>query len=151
MKVSRGSDKHYTLVIYIVIHINMKYLSTGNAVYDLKYHLVIVTKYRRKILTKEMIGDIKELVSNILSNILSNNKNSLIELNGEEDHIHMIIELKPTAQLPKIINTIKTVSSRILRKKYNLKSLVRNKNILWSPSYFITTCGNTTIDVLKNM
>lgn len=123
----------------------VKYLSTGNAVYNLNYHLVIVTKYRKKILTNEMINDVKILVSNILEK----NKSNLIELNGEQDHIHMLLSLRPTIILTKLINSIKTISSRELRKKYNLESLKYNKNVLWSPSYFIITCGAVKLETLK--
>jgi putative transposase len=123
---------------------SIKYLPTGNAVYSLTYHLVLVTNYRRKVLTKEMLEDIKGLVENILFK----NKCRLIESNGEEDHIHMVIELSPVVVLTKIINSIKTVSSRVLRKKYKLESLKRNDTVLWSPSYFIATCGDVGLDKL---
>ena len=123
----------------------MRYLSTGHAVFKLCYHLVIITKYRKKILTKEMIEDIKELTSNILIK----NSCNLLEINGEEDHVHILFETLPTTELTKLINCIKTVSSRILRKKYKINSLKRNKNVLWSPSYFIATCGEVRIEILK--
>lgn len=123
----------------------MRYSSTGNAVFKLCYHLVVVTKYRRKILSRDMIDDINILVNNILIK----NQCNLLELNGEEDHIHLLFETIPTTNITKIINSIKTVSSRILRKKYNLPSLKRNKNVLWSPSYFICSCGEVKIEILK--
>lgn len=123
----------------------MRYLSTGHAVFKLCYHLVIITKYRKKILTKEMIEDIKELISNILTK----NSCNLLEINGEEDHVHILFETLPTTELTKLINSIKTVSSRILRKKYKINSLKKNKNVLWSPSYFIATCGEVRIEILK--
>lgn len=123
----------------------MRYLSTGHAVFKLCYHLVIITKYRKKILTKEMIEDIKELISNILTK----NSCNLLEINGEADHVHILFETLPTTELTKLINSIKTVSSRILRKKYKINSLKKNKNVLWSPSYFIATCGEVRIEILK--
>ncbi len=127
------------------MHRVMRYLSTGNAVFKLCYHLVIVTKYRRKILTQEMIEDVKELISNILGK----NSCNLLEINGEEDHVHILFETLPTTNLTKLINCIKTVSSRVLRKKYQLKSLKSNKNVLWSPSYFIASCGEVKIEILR--
>jgi putative transposase len=123
----------------------MRYLSTGNAVFKLCYHLVIITKYRKKILTKEMIADINE----ICKGILEKNSCKILEINGEEDHIHILFETLPTATLTKLVNSIKTVSSRIIRKKYNLQSLKTGKSILWSPSYFIATCGEIKIEILK--
>jgi putative transposase len=123
----------------------MRYLSTGHAVFKLCYHLVIITKYRRKILTPEMIEDIRELITNVLSK----NSCNLLEINGEADHVHILFETLPTTELTKLINCIKTVSSRILRKKYQLQSLKRNKNVLWSPSYFIASCGEVKIETLR--
>jgi len=127
------------------MHTNMRYSSTGNAVFKLCYHLVIVTKYRRKILDNNMTEDIIELISNILDK----NGCTLVECNGESDHVHFLIETIPTTNLTKIINSIKTVSSRILRKKYKIASLKAGKKVLWSPSYFISTCGEVKIDILK--
>ena len=135
----------FSSVLCIVMRRIMRYLSTGNAVFKLCYHLVIITKYRRKILTKEMIEDVKELASNILNK----NECGLLEISGEKDHVHILFETLPTTNLTKLINCIKTVSSRILRKKYQLQSLKRNKNVLWSPSYFIASCGEVKIEVLK--
>lgn len=123
----------------------MKYLSTGNAVYKLCYHLVIVTKYRKKILTEDMMCDIRELISHIIDK----QDCDLIEINGEPDHVHLLLSLKPTTSLTKLINSIKTVTSRVLRKKYSLTASSGKKNALWSPSYFITTCGEVKLEVLK--
>lgn len=129
------------------MHREMRYLSTGNAVFKLTYHLVIVTKYRKKILTKEMIRIIKDIVKKILKK----QDGKLIEINGEEDHVHILFETKPTIYLPKIINSIKTVSSRILRKKFNINEIKKNGKVgkLWSPSYFIISTGGASIDILK--
>ena len=123
----------------------MRYLSTGNAVFKLCYHLVICTKYRRKVLTKRMIADIEEMTREILERAGC----SLLEMNGEKDHIHLLFETLPTNSLTKIVNSIKTITSRMLRKAYKLPSLKKNKKVLWSPSYFIASCGEVRIEILK--
>lgn len=118
----------------------MKYLSTGNAVFKLCYHIVLVTKYRKKILNSEMLKDIEELCENILNR----NKCNLLEVNGEADHIHLLVDTIPNSSITKLINSMKTISSRVLRKKYKI-----SQKALWSPSYFIATCGEVKIDILK--
>jgi putative transposase len=122
----------------------MKYSSTGNAVYSLTYHLVLVTKYRKKILNKNMIEDMREIVESILGR----NECKLIEINGEEDYTHILMELVPRVSLVKIINSIKTVSSRILRNRYKLESIKMGKKVLWSSSYLIVTCGDFKFETL---
>jgi len=123
----------------------MKYLSTGHAVYSLKYHMVIITKYRRKVLSQEKIEYIKE----VISSILKKNNGELLEINGEEDHIHILFEISPVVVLTKLICSIKTISSRMLRKEYKMESLRSKKGTLWSSSYFIATCGEVRLEILK--
>ena len=123
----------------------MRYLSTGNAVFKLCYHLVIITKYRRKVLSKRIIADIHR----IISDICIKNQCGVLELNGEVDHIHILFETLPTTILTKLVNSIKTVTSRMIRKRYGIKDFKPNKRALWSPSYFIASCGEVKIEVLK--
>ena len=107
--------------------------------------MVFITKYRRKVLTEAMIEDVRQ----IIGSICSKNQCKVLELNGEADHIHILFETVPTTNLCKLVNVIKTVSSRMIRKRYGLKSLKRNKRVLWSPSYFIASCGAVKIAVLE--
>jgi putative transposase len=115
----------------------MKYLSTGNAVFSLSYYLVIITKNRQNVLNNEMTEDIKEIVTNILVK----NNSSILKFTGEQNCIYIAFETPPTVFLPSLVNSIKTVSSRILRKKYQLPSLTKNKSTLWDSSYFIVSFG----------
>ena len=71
-------------------------------------------------------------------------------MNGEEDHIHVLFEAPPQVELAKLINNIKTVSSRRIRKEF--ESHVNKfywKPYFWSNSYLILTTGGATIDVIK--
>ena len=67
-----------------------------------------------------------------------------------EDHIHILFRAKPTLDIPKFINLLKGRTSRELRKNY--KEFLKDKlwgDSFWSPSYFLATTGNVTIDILK--
>ena len=73
-----------------------------------------------------------------------------VEFNGESDHIHLIFQYTPQVQLSKLINNLKTVSSRYLKKEFQERcEKFYGKDALWSGSYYISSCGGVTIDVLK--
>jgi putative transposase len=75
----------------------------------------------------------------------------LVEFNGESDHVHLLFRYHPSLQLSKLINNLKTVSSRVLRRDYleRLGKTYGNKETLWNSYYFISSCGGVTVDVLR--
>ena len=124
----------------------MKLRSHSHCVYKLTYHLVLVTKYRHKCITKEILGFLKK---NIEDN-LNKNDIELLEFNGESDHIHLLIEAHPSMELSKVINNIKTVSSRMVRKEF--KSYLEKfywKPYFWKRGYCIITTGGATLDIIR--
>lgn len=74
-----------------------------------------------------------------------------MEFNGESDHVHLLFRYYPYLQLSKLINNLKTVSSRVLRRDYleRLGKTYGNKETLWNSYYFISSCGGVTVDVLR--
>lgn len=86
--------------------------SAYHSVYEINYHLVLITKYRNKCLTKEIISDLYL----IFNDLCKKWEVELIEFNGEQDHVHLLLGFNPTIQPSKFINNLKTVSSRLLRK-----------------------------------
>lgn len=75
----------------------------------------------------------------------------LVEFNGEADHVHLLISVNPKIQPSKLVNNLKTVSSRLLRKDFgeHLEKVYRSQPIFWSRSYCILSCGGAPISVLK--
>ena len=75
----------------------------------------------------------------------------LLEFNGEADHVHLLLAVNPKVQPSKLVNNLKTVSSRLLRKEFgeHLNRVYRNKPVFWSRSYCIISCGGAPISVLK--
>ncbi|WP_281819924.1 IS200/IS605 family transposase, partial [Vallitalea longa] len=112
--------------------------SNRHSIYNLKYHLVVITKYRHKCINKELLDDLNE----IFKNIIEGKNGTIIEFNGEPDHIHLLFETPPQVELAKLVNTLKTVSSRLIRKKHSeyLKEYYC-KPVFWSRSYCILTTG----------
>ena len=122
------------------------YKKNRHSCYSLKYHLVVVTKYRNKCITKDVLNRIEEIAQNLFATW----KCEIIEINGEADHIHILFEAPPQVQLSKLINNFKTVSSRYIRKEFSEHlSKFYWKPYFWSQSYLIISTGGTTIEVIK--
>jgi len=108
-------------------------------------HLVFVTKYRRKIFNKKAIN----ILHIIFSKVCEDFDATLVEMDGENDHVHLLVEYPPKLALSILVNSLKGVSSRLLRK--HLPSMTAHywKGVLWSPSYFASSCGGATIEIVK--
>ncbi|WP_456488873.1 IS200/IS605 family transposase [Caminibacter pacificus] len=117
-----------------------------HAKYDLKYHLVLVTKYRKKCITKDMLNKLEEIIRDICNRW----DVEVLEFSGEEDHIHILISAHPSMELSKFINNLKTVSSRLIRKEFKEHlSKFYWKPYFWTRAYFIATTGGAPLEVIK--
>jgi putative transposase len=112
----------------------------SNSAFRLIYHLVLVTKFRRQSLTT----DILERMQLILRDLLGKWECDLIEFGGEADHIHLLFETHPSVELSKLVNNIKTVTSRRLRSEYSehlSQFYWGSKPQFWSSSYALISVG----------
>ena len=123
----------------------MHYRTGRHVVYDLHVHLVFVTKYRRDVLSELSITDLR----NIFKKVCTDFEATLVECNGEDDHVHLLITYPPKVQLSKLVNSLKGVSSRKLRELRPEISGRYYNGVLWSPSYFAASCGGAPLDVIK--
>ncbi|MGB4497279.1 MAG: IS200/IS605 family transposase [Methylococcaceae bacterium] len=117
-----------------------------HCVFMLHVHLVFVTKYRRGVFTKEVIEDLRGIFAKVCTDFEA----ELVEFDGEDDHVHLLVNYPPKVAVSKLVNSLKGVSSYLIRKK-NYPS-VQNKlwgNALWSPSYFAGSCGGAPIEVIR--
>ena len=118
-----------------------------HAVFDLEYHLVIVTKYRHPVLTEEVK---KRLISHTYRLFESNFECQVLEINMDKDHVHILFRAKPQVQLSKLVNNYKTVTSRLLRKEFsNFLSEYYWKAYFWSRSYFIGTVSERSHEIVS--
>jgi len=125
---------------------NQELDASFHAVYKLTYHLVMVTKYRKKVITKEILSRIKEITSCLFSKY----ECILIEFSGEEDHVHILFQAHPAIKLSALVNNLKTVSSRRVRKEFKDHVLKYYwKPHFWSRSYFIVSAGGAPLSVIK--
>ena len=128
--------------------ITMQYdLDKGNhSVYSLHYHFVQCVKYRQKALVNPLLID---FLKTKIHNISKTFEVEVINIECDKDHFHLLFTAKPTLNIPKYINTIKTVTSREIRKNFPEVLNLLWKDAFWSRSYFIANTGQVTLDVLK--
>ena len=100
--------------------------NNNHSVFLLYYHLILVVKYRRKVIDNNISFRLKE----IFEYIAPSYNITLIEWNDDKDHVHILIKAHPNTQLSKFINAYKSASSRLIKKEF---PSVRSK--LWK-EYF---------------
>lgn len=117
-----------------------------HVVFNLHVHLVFVAKYRRKVFTKEILDDMRQIFESVCTDFEA----QLVEFDGENDHVHLLVNYPPKVSISKLVNSLKGVSSRMIRQK-NYPS-IREKlwgGALWSPSYFAGSCGGAPISIIR--
>jgi putative transposase len=73
------------------------------------------------------------------------------QFNGESDYVHLVIDYPPDVEVSKLVNNLKTVSSRLIRKEFNEQvNQFYNKPVFWTGAYFVASCGGVTIEQLKS-
>lgn len=121
------------------------YRTGRHCVFALHIHLVFVTKYRRDVLSGPAIRDLAAIFGKVCDDF----KARLVECNGEDDHVHLLVEYPPQVALSKLVNSLKGVSSRLLRMHRPEVSGRYFKGVLWSPSYFAASCGGAPISIIR--
>ena len=124
----------------------MRELDTNNhSVFSMYYHLVLVTKYRRKVID----DDISLRLQEIFENIQDRYNITLLEWNHDKDHVHILFKSHPNTELSKFINAYKSASSRLIKKDF---PGIRNqlwKAYFWSKSFCLITTDGVSIEVIK--
>ena len=116
-----------------------------HCVYRLHVHLVFVTKYRRRVFNARAI----DVLRGIFADVCSDAQATLVEMDGEDDHVHPLVEYPPKVAVCSLVNNLKGVSSRLLRQQ---RPDIRQrywKGVLWSPSYFVSSCGGAPISIVR--
>ena len=117
-----------------------------HCVFKMHVNLVFVTKYRGEVFTKEVIDDLRGIFAGVCTDLAA----ELMEFDGEHDHVHLLVNYPPKLAVSVLVNSLKGVSSRMIRKK-NYPS-IRTKlwgGALWSPSYFAGSCGGAPIAIIR--
>ena len=116
-----------------------------HCVFLMHVHLVFVTKYRREVFTKAILDDLRGIFTRVCADFEA----QLIEMDGEDDHVHLLVEYPPKVAVSNLVNSLKGVSSRLLRKERPDIQKRYWKGVLWSPSYFASSCGGAPISIVR--
>lgn len=116
-----------------------------HSVFSLNYHLVLVVKYRRKVLNDNISNRAKE----IFDYISTKYNITLLEWNHDKDHIHILFKAHPNSELSKFINAYKSASSRLLKKEFPETRQYLWKDKFWSQSFCLISVGGAPLSILK--
>ena len=119
--------------------------NNNHSVFLMYYHLVLVVKYRRKVINE----DISQRLKGIFEYIAPNYNITIIEWNDDVDHVHILFKGHPNTQLTKFINAYKSASSRLIKKEFPQIKTKLWKEHFWTRSFCLLTTGGVTIDVIK--
>ena len=108
--------------------------------------MVFITKYRRVVFTKKILREFRTIFASVCNDFGA----YLVEFDGENDHVHLLVNYSPKVSISKLVNSLKGVSSRLIRKQKHrcIQKSLWGKN-LWSPSYFAGSCVETPLEVVK--
>ena len=120
--------------------------SSSHAVFNLKLHIVFVTKYRRKTLSPELLAYLEEAFREILAAW----RCKLLEFGGEPDHIHMLVDIHPALDISVLVNNLKTASARRARNRFaeHLKPFYW-KPLFWTRAYYVSSVGGATLEQVR--
>jgi putative transposase len=108
-------------------------------------HLVFVTKYRRRVFDAAAIDALRDVFQSVCRDIEAR----LVQIDGEDDHVHLLIEYPPKVPGSSLVNSLKGVSSRLLRQRRPDLRKRYCRGVLWSPSYFAASCGGAPIAIVR--
>ena len=122
-------------------------ISTGrHCVFAMHVHLVFVTKYRSRVFDGDSLNRLRILFTRICTDFEA----ELVQMDGEDNHVHLLVKYPPKVAVSNLVNSLKGVSSRMLRKERPDLAARYWKGALWSPSYFAASCGGARINILKD-
>lgn len=123
-----------------------EYRRGRHVVSALHVHLVFVTKYRRGVFDDAMLTRCEEIMRAVCVDFGAD----LREFDGEEDHVHVLVEYPPRVPVSGLVNSLKGVSARRLRQEFTGRvNRASMRGHFWSPSYFAASCGGAPLSIVK--
>ena len=126
--------------------IQEEYRRGRHVVSALRIHFVFVTKYRRGGPGADMLVSCEDAMRKVCGDVGA----GLREFNGDDDHVHLMVEYPPKIPVSGLVNSLKGVSARRLRPEFTGRV---NRHIMhghfWSPSYFAASCGGAPLSIIR--
>ena len=120
------------------------YRKTSHSVYDLKYHIVWITKYRKAI----MVGKIAKRCQEIIRQVCSRNDVEIIKGHISKDHVHMLVSCPPHLSVSNLMQYLKGNSSYKLQREYKELNKEYWGRHMWARGYFAASSGNVTDEII---
>lgn len=117
---------------------SMEFRRQSHAIYHTRYHIVIATKYRRKVLTEGVWAYLRLKLKNVTEH---HPDIRIFEANGGSDHAHLLLEVPPRTAVGHAVNIIKTNTAKSLREHFPFLDKVYDREGVWSIGYFVSTVG----------
>lgn len=114
-------------------------------VFALHVHLVFIAKYRRHVFDGAAIEELRSIFTKVCADFGAERR----ACDGEDDHVHLLVEYPPTIAISPLVNSLKGVSSRLLRQRHPDIARRYWKGVLWSPSYLAASCGGAPLSIVR--
>jgi len=120
------------------------YRKSSHTVYDIKFHIVWITKYRKPILR----GDIAKRLRDLIREICKSNDVEIIKGHVSRDHVHIFVSVPPHISVSQLVKSIKGKTSRKMMMEYKELSRAFWGRHMWARGYFVASSGNVTDEVI---
>jgi len=122
----------------------MSYRKTAHSVYDLKYHIVWITKYRKPILRGEIGKRVRELIRQTCASL----DVYIVKGHVSKDHVHLLVSVPPNLAVSELVKRLKGRSSRLMLEEFGELRKVYWGRPLWARGYFVASSGNVTDEII---
>ena len=123
----------------------MNYRKGSHTVYDIKYHIVWITKYRKPVLRGEVAKHLRELVRQICATL----DVEIVSGHVAVDHVHLLVSVPPQVAVSQLVQRLKGRTSRLMLGAFTELSRQFWGRHLWARGYFVASSGNVTDEVIK--
>jgi len=123
----------------------MKYRYGNRCSYKIYYHIILVCKYRKSLLSDY---NINQTIINLSKEILSKHEMNLVIAKSDKDHIHYLIESSPKYSINWIVSLLKSYTTFHIWRiySYSLRKIFYRKKVFWTSGYFSSTIGNISLN-----
>lgn len=127
-------------------HKQGKYRTGRHVVFSLQAHIVLVTKYRRGAISNR----VREEIINAANDVAKRYEFKILDIDGEDDHIHLIVDYPPKLSLSKLVMVLKANTAKKVREqRFEEVESVLWGNHFWSPSYFVSSTGGASLEKVR--
>ena len=119
--------------------------SNNHSVFSMHYHLILVVKYRRRVIDDAISHRLRDMFEYIGAPY----KITVESWNHDVDHVHVMFRAEPKSELSKFLNAYKSASSRLIKKEFPYIRQTLWKEMFWSKSFCLLTTGGVTTDVIR--